>query len=142
MLPLRGDTKSRLVTALALAYRSSFWILIVWAPVGAIVAIAYFAHSEKLDLPEVVGLSAAVLFGIAMGAALSLILSRGVMAGNRLAYLLVGLLIFVSGLFHALLPLLTPTAPVIVLGVSRFLAYTAVGTVIFIIGVRSAHQHG
>jgi len=144
MLPRRGYPKSRLVTALALLYRSNFWFLVVWGTIGVIVGVRVLASGTEVETPFVVGILLGALVAVALLAALSIVFSRGIIAGNRVVYFLVGIVFFAWGAINALVPLLIipVSLSAVVGGVSTCIVYGFFGILIFILGAKPAATDG
>ncbi|MEK6371097.1 MAG: hypothetical protein AABO58_00190 [Acidobacteriota bacterium] len=92
MLPKRGDAKSPAIIALALACYLAFWSLLIWGPIGALIAAVLTGHSVAIAL--------AVCAGCVIAAVLVRVVGHGILWGHRVAYAVVCLLMFAATAFH------------------------------------------
>jgi hypothetical protein len=137
MIPLRGDPGSRLVISLALFLHSAFWATILWAPILATVG----SIQEAPDVPadEAVGFWIGFAIGLVVGVGILTFilyrLSRAVMGGSRVAYLLAGVCLALYSLGSVLVAVAN-NDNFFISWLMRAILFMAIGVIFFVMGCR------
>ena len=147
MLPLRGDPHSRLVIGLALLFRFSSWLCLTWIPLAVAIGLSSLLKSqENEDVPAIVGFAVGLFVGILFDAIVWLLLARGVMSGNRIAYIVTAFGLFGAAGLCALTVLVSilqsPSLPTIVLCTACFVVFASGAIFVGLVSLQKAFVHG
>jgi hypothetical protein len=146
-LPLRGDPQSRLVIGLALFCRFSGWLCLTWLPLAIAIALPRLLKSqENEDIPTMVGFAVGLFVGVLFDAVIWLLLARGMMSGNRAAYIVAALGLLAASGLSALTVLssllLSPSVPTIVMFTSYFIMFAIAAVVVGVVSLKEAFTRG
>lgn len=143
MLPSRGDPRSRLVIGVALLYRNAFWLMAVWLPIAIGVGVPYLARGLHWDLPSTIGFAIGLTIGLLVDSVLWLLIARGIMSGNRLAYLVSAAnMLGFAGLCLLVLLVGRSDQHSTVLFVSLIVTSTALAVALFAVALRRRFDNG